>query len=268
MHGRLQGCGYLTFRQLDSETVCDRGRLGSPAVMSCLSLSDFALERTPKNRAHFLRTNAGSRSILPSSLQMSSLRTNLRRFFYSQGLQALEESPFIVPARLLLQTLKVLSKAASAESLEKPEKPESCCHPIYSGRQVTPFGYVEDVLHFRANARGSCEPRGQSDNSRLAIFQTLSMPLLSLCCARACVLSQASRPLFIRFIYGFPGCLCVFIYYLSFLVFAFCFCFLHWCRFCLVFLYIALVGASSVDIPRGIMVEARSFNNMNSTSFL
>ena len=90
-----------------------------------------------------------------------------------------------MPARLLLQTLNVLSKAASAESLEKPENPESCCHPIYSGRQVTPFGYVEDVLHFRANARGGCDPRGQSDNSRLAIYQTLSGECPScLCVAR------------------------------------------------------------------------------------
>ena len=84
------------------------GHWGSPSMMASLRLSDFALRRVPKNRAHLPRTSSGSRSILPSSpLMYCELTFRVSSMF--QGLEALEEPPLIALAQILLHTLDVSS---------------------------------------------------------------------------------------------------------------------------------------------------------------
>ena len=69
--------------------------------MLSLGLSDFALRRAPKNRAHLSRVIPGYTDVV---------QTNLPRAFYAQGLEALKESPLIALEQLLLQTLGAFSR--------------------------------------------------------------------------------------------------------------------------------------------------------------
>ena len=67
---RPQSCGYLVFRRLDPECVCERS-LGKPCDDVGSGLSDFALRRAPKNSARLPRISPGSRGTLPSSSWMN-----------------------------------------------------------------------------------------------------------------------------------------------------------------------------------------------------
>ena len=72
--------------------------------------------------------------------------------------------------------------------------------------------------------RGSCDLGGVSDDSRLAIYQTLSIECLFV--LRPCVYAIAMHP---RLFYGFPACLCILLISISCISFCLLLTFLFVC---------------------------------------